>query len=92
MQKKHGVNVAQNTTTRILGLQSADNLLEFHENNPYANTHFLQGDRASEVSISVNSAKRLIVVPVGLNGKEVTERNFKKIISVEIIKIEDYHE
>lgn len=91
LQKEHGKDVAQNTTKRIQSLESADDLLEFHENNPFANTHFLHGNRENEVSISVNSAKRLIAIPVDLDEKEVNIKDFKKITALRILKIEDYH-
>ena len=85
LNRKYGNVQAKIIVNRLNQLQAAESLCDVSK-LPQARLHGLSGDRQGQFAVDVQHPKRLIIVP--LNGDF---KDLKTVTKIKIIEIIDYH-
>lgn len=87
LKQEYGI-LAKTIMARLSFLRAVPNL-EDVPHCPPCRRHKLQGDYKDMFAVDIKHPKRLIFQPVDVDSNN--EINLRKIVSIEIIAIKDYH-
>jgi len=90
--KAHGIAVKKTLDRRLMAIEAADTLADFHPPNTGPEwCHELKGDRAGSFAMRLHGGMRLVFEPVW-NSDIRGERNWSDIRAIVLQEIVDYHD